>query len=165
MSYFISTTPRTGGFLLAEALQSTGIAGRPREYFDPVAEKQWGKGLAIKSDADDLENIMAAGTTPNGVFGAKVLWHQFAHLMTKPRLIGGNGVCGAELCVARSPSCAYVFLTRRDKIRQAVSFDRAIRSGVWWSIGTTANGNGRDRAHARYRRHSNSKRSMNGWSV
>jgi LPS sulfotransferase NodH len=148
VSYFISTTPRTGGFLLAEALQSTGIAGKPREYFDPVTEKQRGQGQATESDADYLEFILAAGTTPNGVFGAKVLWHQFAHLMAKPRLIEGNGACGAELLRRMFPELRYVFLTRKDKIRQAVSFDRAIRSGVWWSIGTAANGNGRDGAHA-----------------
>jgi LPS sulfotransferase NodH len=33
-------------------------------------------------------------------------------------------------------------LTRRDKIRQAISYDRAIRSGHWWSIAATADGNG-----------------------
>jgi trehalose 2-sulfotransferase len=33
-------------------------------------------------------------------------------------------------------------LTRKDKIRQAISYDRAIRSGVWWSISAEANGNG-----------------------
>jgi LPS sulfotransferase NodH len=40
------------------------------------------------------------------------------------------------------PDLRYVFLTRRDKIRQAVSYDRAIRSGVWWSIPTHTNGTG-----------------------
>jgi trehalose 2-sulfotransferase len=134
LSYFISTTPRTGGFLLAEALQSTRIAGRPREYFDPVFESQWMKGQAIAPDIEYLESVQEAGTTKNGVFGAKVLWHQFAHLMTKPRMIEGESASGVELLRRMFPELRYVFLTRRDKVRQAVSYDRAIRSGVWWSI-------------------------------
>ena len=52
-------------------------------------------------------------------------------------------------CLRRTfPDLRYVFLTRRDKIRQAVSYDRAIRSGVWWSIPSEANGKGESAAHA-----------------
>jgi LPS sulfotransferase NodH len=134
VSYFISTTLRTGGFLLAEALQSTRIAGRPREYFDPMLETEWTNRQVIAPNAEYLESVMAAGTTKNGVFGAKVLWHQFAHLVSKPREIEGSTASGAELLRRMFPDLRYVFLTRRDKIRQAISYDRAIRSGVWWSI-------------------------------
>src|SRR5262249_56036499 len=34
-SYFICTLPRSGSWLLSEGLEKTGIAGRPREYFEP----------------------------------------------------------------------------------------------------------------------------------
>jgi LPS sulfotransferase NodH len=134
LSYFICTAPRTGGFLLAEALESTGIAGRPREYFDRVFQKNWCEDLAIATDAEYLEKVLAAGTTPSGVFGAKVLWHQLEHLLAKLRLIQGNGLSDPELLRRTVPDLRYIFLTRRNKIRQAVSYDRAIRSGVWWSI-------------------------------
>ena len=138
LSYFISTSPRTGGFLLAEALESTRIAGRPREYFDRVFQRNWCENLAVASNAEYLEMALAAGTSPNGVFGAKVLWHQFEHLLVKLRLIQGNGLSDLDLLHRTFPELRYVFLTRRDKIRQAVSYDRAIRSGVWWSISANA---------------------------
>ena len=138
LSYFISTSPRTGGFLLAEALESTRIAGRPREYFDRVFQQNWRETLAVVSDAEYFEKALAAGTTPNDVFGAKVLWHQFEHLLVKLQLIQGNGLSDIELLRRTFPELRYVFLTRRDKIRQAVSYDRAIRSGVWWSISANA---------------------------
>ena len=32
-SYLICTTPRSGSTFLSEALASTGVAGRPEEYF------------------------------------------------------------------------------------------------------------------------------------
>jgi len=141
-TYFIATSPRTGGFLLAEALESTRIAGRPREYFDPVFKEHWSSRLAIKSDTEYYENVMTAGTTPNGVFGAKVLRHQFEHLLSKLRLIEGHDLSDLELLERVFPDLRYVFLTRKDKIRQAVSYDRAIRSGVWWLIPNDAHGTG-----------------------
>jgi len=140
-SYFINTSPRTGGFLLAEALESTQIAGRPREYFDPVFQEQWCSRHAIKPGTEYYERVLAAGKTPNGVFGAKVLWHQFEPLMVKLRQIEGDGLSDLELLRYMFPDVRYVFLTRKDKIRQAVSYDRAIRSGVWWSIPTHADDN------------------------
>jgi LPS sulfotransferase NodH len=147
-SCFISTGPRTGGFLLAEALESTAIAGRPREYFDPVFHKDWCAGHAIKSDAEFYERVFAAGTTSNGVFGAKVLWHQFEHLLAGLRRIEGDGLSDLELLRLMFPDLRYIFLTRKDKIRQAISYDRAIRSGVWWSLRPGALGNGETPAPA-----------------
>ena len=90
-SYFISTTPRTGSFLLAHALDSTGIAGRPQEYFDPNFENLWLERLGISSDAEFFEKVVPEGTTPNGVFAAKVHWHQFEYLAGKLQSVHGDG--------------------------------------------------------------------------
>jgi LPS sulfotransferase NodH len=109
-----------------------------REYFDRVFQQNWCESLAVASAAEYFEKALVAGTTPNGVFGAKVLWHQFEDLLVKLRLIQGNGLSDLELLRRTFPDLRYVFLTRRDKIRQAVSYDRAIRSGVWWSISANA---------------------------
>ncbi len=133
-SYFISSTPRTGSGLLAEALESTQLAGTPREYFDPVFEKHWLEKLSISADTEYFEKIQSAGTSPNGVFGAKVHWHQFEHLTAKLRRIHGSGVSDLELLQGTFPDLRYVFLTRRDKVRQAVSYHRAIQTGIWWLI-------------------------------
>src|SRR5215472_12960916 len=32
------------------------------------------------------------------------------------------------------PNLRYIWLTRRDKVRQAVSYYRAIKTGEWWKI-------------------------------
>ncbi len=133
-AYFLCSTPRTGSFLLAEALESTGIAGRPREFFDPTFEKEWLKELNITSDSEYLDKILWAGTTPNGVFGAKVHWHQFGHLSAKLRSIQGYNWPDLEMLRETFPGLRYIFLTRRDKVRQAVSYYRAIQTRVWWSI-------------------------------
>ena len=102
-SYFISTTPRTGSFLLAHALDSTGIAGRPQEYFDPNFEKDWCVAWA-SADAEYFEKVLPAGTTPNGVFAAKVHWHQFVHLR-EASARPGRRRADLDLWDAHSPTC------------------------------------------------------------
>jgi LPS sulfotransferase NodH len=132
-SYFISTTPRTGSFLLAHALESTGIAGRPQEYFDPNFESLWLERLGISLDAEFFAKVLPEGTTPNGVFAAKVHWHQFEYLGRKLQAVHGDGQI-LDLLKATFPDLRYVFLTRRDKVRQAVSYYRAIATNIWWSV-------------------------------
>jgi LPS sulfotransferase NodH len=132
-SYFISTTPRTGSFLLAHALDSTRIAGRPQEYFDPNYQAVWLERLGISSDAEFFGKILAEGTSPNGVFAAKVHWHQFEYLAGKLRAVHDDGPL-LNLLGRTFPDLRYVFLTRRDKIRQAVSFYRAIETNIWWKV-------------------------------
>ena len=59
-----------------------------------------------------LELVLAAGTTPNGVFGAKVMW---GHLPELPPF----------------PQPRFIWLRRRDRVAQAVSFAKAIQTGHW----------------------------------
>ena len=134
LSYFICCSPRTGSFLLAEALESTQIAGRPREYFDWKHEKDWIDRFNIAANTEYFEKILSEGTTPNGVFGAKVHWYQFVHLTSKLRMIQAYGLSERELLRHTFPDLRYVFLTRRDKVRQAVSYYRATHTDVWWSF-------------------------------
>ncbi len=133
-SYVICSTPRTGSFLLAEALESTRLAGQPKEYFDPVFERRWCEQLGITTASDYVPRVMAAGTSANRIFGAKLHWHQLEHLTAK--LPGGAtpGGPGVDQLRAVFPDLRYVFLTRRDKVRQAVSYYKAIRTGVWFVI-------------------------------
>ncbi len=127
--------------MLAEALESTRIAGRPKEYFDPNFENYWLEHLSISSPAEYFAKILPAGTTPNGVFGAKVHWHQFEHLAKKLRLVHDDDSTDiVELLRRTFPELRYVFITRRDKVRQAISFHKAIRTGTWWSIRANADG-------------------------
>ena len=110
-SYFICATPRCGSWFLSGLLASTGVAGRPHEWFwrDTRAslERAWG----VAGD-EYVQLVLAAGTTPNGVFGAKVMWASLPDLAPFPR-----------------PS--FVWLRRRDRLAQAVSFAKAVQTGHW----------------------------------
>lgn len=80
--YLICCIERTGSNLLADALAGTGVAGLPREYFNPVEQSSpWMREILIGANAvDGLDRIVNAATTPNGVFGAKVHWRHFHFL-------------------------------------------------------------------------------------
>jgi trehalose 2-sulfotransferase len=80
--YLLCSIQRTGSNLLEQALSGTGIAGRPLEYFNPFEqEKPWMREILGDSTiVDGIPEVLRAGTTPNGVFGAKTHWNHFRYL-------------------------------------------------------------------------------------
>jgi LPS sulfotransferase NodH len=138
-SAIIATLPRSGSWLLAEGLEDTGLCGIPREYFredyEDIYRREWG----VPSDVTHREYVSAvveAGTTPNGTFAVKLHWGQFARLLclhrTNPALVDttASGVIRSVF-----PNPRYVYLTRRNKPRQAISLYRAILLDAWWAFG------------------------------
>src|SRR5258705_1752148 len=78
-----------------------------------------------------LDAALREGTTPSGVFGAKLMWSYFndfiALMRGIPRFAGlGDG----SLLNAAFPELRYVFVSRSDKVRQAVSLWRALPTPV-----------------------------------
>ena len=85
--------------------------------------------------ADYVDLIMGKTTSPNGVFGAKIIWQFFEDFIDEVRTITGYRdmpVC--ELMPAIFPGLRYIWITRRDKVRQAVSYWKAVQSGVWANL-------------------------------
>jgi LPS sulfotransferase NodH len=81
-----------------------------------------------------MASIRRAGTTPNGVFGVKqgISQPYFDELLAL--LSQGVSVRPASriaLWEALFPNHKHIFMTRRNKVRLAVSWWRAIRSGQW----------------------------------
>lgn len=134
-SYLICCNPRSGSWLLAEALHFMGIAGYPREYFMQEEEKEWFDRWGVSTYAAYLDKVIEAGTTPNGVFGAKAHWYQFVDLPPKLRQLPGCGKLALpEMMSKLFPNLRYIWITRRDKVRQAVSHLKAIQTRRWWQI-------------------------------
>src|SRR3982074_582397 len=123
----VCATPRSGSTLLCQALDQTGVAGhpqeyfealrqsglprRPHEYFDPDRHANIVERLAFREMPDGVARPSALwhpetydrylawalheGTTPNGVFGAKLMWGylgDFAELLR-----GIDGMAGPTL--------------------------------------------------------------------
>jgi LPS sulfotransferase NodH len=133
-SVLVCTTPRSGSWLLAEALEGTGGCGHPREYFRldhrPAYLDTWG----LSPDAtfpEFLAGVSRAGTTPNGRFCAKVHWGQLIPLL-RELAIDPRGACALVTLRKHFPNPVFIHLQRANKVRQAISLYRAIHSGVWW---------------------------------
>jgi LPS sulfotransferase NodH len=89
-----------------EALRRSGVPRRPHEYFDPDRHPNIVERLAFREmlegapkpnplwqpDTYDqyLEWALSEGTTPNGVFGAKLMWGYLGDFAELLRGIDGN---------------------------------------------------------------------------
>jgi LPS sulfotransferase NodH len=125
--------------LLADALRATGLAGRPEEYYwnefrDSYLD-QWGRPPVV-TYADFLAYSFRAGTTPNGVFGAKLHWRELGELLVNLAELSSHArpVADDQLLEMWFPAPKYVYLHRVDKIRQAISLFRASRTADWYQV-------------------------------
>jgi LPS sulfotransferase NodH len=135
MSYLICCNPRTGSWLLSEGLYRTGIAGRPQEYFVGVYEQVCFERWGVSTYAEYLDKVIEVGTTPNGVFGAKAHWDQFKELPPRLRqLPGSEEMAMPELMSRLFPNLHYIWITRRDRVRQAISYHKANQTDRWSNI-------------------------------
>lgn len=134
-SYLIFATPRSGSYLLCEALTNTGLAGRPTEFFALGVEQRllhhW--QLTTNDYAQFFTKVLELGTTPNGVFGAKIIGFTLDSWIAKLRTIPGYDphMEKSELLAALFPGLQYISITRRDKLRQAISYARAFQTNEW----------------------------------
>jgi LPS sulfotransferase NodH len=163
-SYLVCATPRSGSTLVCHALEETGVAGRPEEYFealrhsgrprrpeeyflgvedqtirDHLGERAVGSEPAPRSPlwsraAYDryLEWAFEAGTTPNGIFGAKLMWGYFSDFVSLLRNMPScRDVPLAELLPSVFPELTFVRVVRANKLRQAVSLWKAVQTATW----------------------------------
>jgi len=73
-----------------------------------------------------------AGTTPNGVFGAKLMWGYFGDFVSLVRNVPAyRDLPLAELLPAVFPNLTFVRVVRANKVRQAVSLWKAVQTATW----------------------------------
>ena len=134
ISYTIWFSQRTGSTLLAQALESTGVAGKPQEWLLNLGDYIQNSGSLGPGELRSI--LWQKGSTPNGVFGIKLSFYEpfFSQMIS---LFMSLPECQKQQCArsqvwaAAFPNSHHIFMTRRNKIRQAVSWWRAIQSGEW----------------------------------
>jgi LPS sulfotransferase NodH len=122
--YLICTTARSGSNLLCDYLCNTKLLGKPGELFNPRVVKGGHFQKRFEFDgavplAEYIDWIETELSSPNGVWGAKLLWEDFSFLQGFPAF-------RAMFSEAR-----IYLLTRRSKLRQAVSYFLAQQTGQW----------------------------------
>ncbi len=156
--FFICHTPRCGSTLLCDALSATGVAGYPEEYFPERARDGTAfvaTGAALKdpdtwrldwtnnSFEECLDSVLRSGTTPNSVFASKLKWPNMPYLDEMLDALPQRGDPPlAKHLESLFPNLRYVWVTRRNKLRQAVSLIKARQSAQWKAMSAQANGSG-----------------------
>jgi trehalose 2-sulfotransferase len=134
-SYLILATPRSGSYLCCEALINTGLAGYPTEYFGPIQTKALLQFLQPSDNSEWIAWILRRGTTPNGVFGGKLIWQFYEDLVDRLRTIEGQEKLSvSDVLSTTFPNLRYLWTTRRDKVRQAISYLKALQTRSWLSL-------------------------------
>lgn len=119
--YLICSTPRSGSHYLGHLLHQTGQFGFPLEYFNRGNLGQWGVRFGTSDLQDTYTQIKRHRTSPTGVFGCKLHYHQLRSLLR------------SQDFATLFPDARAIFLTRDDLPGQAVSYARAQCTGQWIS--------------------------------
>ena len=133
LSYTIWFSQRTGSTLLCRALASTGIAGNPSEWLssDDLLDK-----YQLDNYAELQQRLWQSGSTSNGIFGVKagICNPYFRNLLnTLKQFPGCNSESQnpVEIWESICPNCKHIYMTRRNKVRLAVSWWKAIQTQEW----------------------------------
>ena len=131
-----------------EALLHSGRRRTPEEYFIGVDDTSILDHLGERGIAEDprprsplwsraaydryLDWAIETGTTPNGIFSAKLMWGYFGDFVTLLRNIPRyRDLPLAQLLPAVFPDLTFVRVVRANKIRQAVSLWKAVQTATW----------------------------------
>jgi LPS sulfotransferase NodH len=139
-SYLICTNPRSGSWLLSDGLAATLVAGNPREWFNVLEEQtqraRWRLGACPDvSYLPYFNHVLKSATTTNGICGVKLHYYQLADFARNMGTIEKyRGLPFDALFSAAFPKPQYIWLTRRDKVRQAISYHRACQTKEWWLL-------------------------------
>ena len=134
LSYTIWFSQRTGSTLLCKALEATRIAGNLQELLNHKNDLMNAFNLA--SHAELQEHLWKLGSTANGIFGMKHSLHEpnFSQLIKSFRKFPN---CPPEennrtiIWENAFPNHRHIFMTRRNKVRLAVSWWQAIQTQEW----------------------------------
>ncbi len=119
--YAICTAPRSGSNLLCQYLASTDVLGRPLEYFNWQGRRGNEDPTYPKDPAAQIHRILTRGATKNGIYGVKLFYYQ--HTETSATLDWRHAL----------PNLSYIYLKRRDRLAQAISWARATQTSQYRS--------------------------------
>jgi LPS sulfotransferase NodH len=123
-SVLVCGTPRCGSSFFCDLLTSTAVAGRPLEYFWCENVHRDREAWGVASDREYLARTLELGTTPNGVFGVKIMWNYFLGdflLWLRRCLPELASLEDLTLIETVFPQPRFISITRGDVVGQAVS--------------------------------------------
>ncbi len=128
-SYLLATVPRSGSTYVSHLLWRSGCLGAPLEYLNFEATGPYGHANASPAEQRRLwDAALRRRTSPNGVFGLKGFPPQFEALAQENSDLLASVM--RQIVPSREAS-RVILLRRRDRTAHAISYARAIISGIW----------------------------------
>ncbi|NEU12623.1 hypothetical protein G3T14_10785 [Methylobacterium sp. BTF04] len=111
--YAVCTLPRSGSNFFCDVLSSTGVLGRPREYFNGTARRTYDDPTYPDDPHEQIDRILTMGATPNGIYALKTF--PGLHDLVAPHLRWTEVL----------PNLSFLRFKRGDVLGQAISWVRA----------------------------------------
>jgi trehalose 2-sulfotransferase len=127
--YLFASVPRSGSTYVSHLLWQTGCLGAPLEYlnFEPSGPYGFASDSPV-GQADLWRSALHRRTSPNGVFGLKAFPLQLEGVHAgNPQLVANV----MRTLFPRDQPARVVELRRRDRSAHAISYARALLSGIW----------------------------------
>jgi len=136
-AYLICAVPRTGSWLLCHGMEQSGVAGVPAEYFWRGDMVVWAERWGTSTFAEYVEAFRRTAT-PNGILGAKLMWGYFDDFLARSRSIEAWAELDDDAVLdAVFGDLRFLWIRRRDKVRQGISWWRAEVTGEWARTAST----------------------------
>jgi LPS sulfotransferase NodH len=137
-AYIICATPRSGSTLLCDMLAGSGVAGNPNSYYRPPSIAHFAARMGVPYDAGTAEfdraylaAVLKTGRGDTDVFGLRLMWDAVGPLTERlDRLFPDLPTDALRFERAFGP-VTYLYLSREDKVAQAVSRLKAEQTGLW----------------------------------
>lgn len=131
----ICATPRSGTTLLCDLLSETGVTGRPNSFYRAESVEHFARELSVESGPDFerryLDAIIAEGRGGTDLFSMRVMWPSVSEMRAKLSALFPDESTNAGRIAAAFGTPLYLYITRKDKIAQAISRIKAEQSGLW----------------------------------
>ena len=125
---------------MCDLLTDTGVAGRPNSFFRRESFLEWADDFGVSVEEWDdahefdqsyLSAVLREGAAGTRIFGMRLMWESITDLSERLGFFyPGLPTDSARFRSAFGPP-HYLYLSREDKVAQAVSFFKAEQSGLW----------------------------------
>lgn len=139
-SYVICTSPRSGSTLLCELLAKTKVAGKPASLFHEPSIDTWLgcydlDAIDFATRREMLDGIFGAakarGKGETDVCGIRLQRGSFAFFMEQLQFLYPDTASDLGRIEAAFGPTLFIYLSRQDKLDQAISYIRAEQTGLW----------------------------------
>jgi LPS sulfotransferase NodH len=136
----ICTSPRSGSTLLCRLLRESSGAGLPGSHFhEPSLEKWLGQygfrrsqfGTRKQALAAVFQSAITHGKGGSNIFGLRLQRHSFTYFTKQLSILHPSFPDDKSRMDAAFGNTLFVYLTREDKLDQAISYVKAKQTGLW----------------------------------